>query len=144
MGSMSVRTWRVLAIVLVVAVAATWSYVLLLRCKGRIVTIGVEAYSDPGATQVLREIDWGTIAPGQGYSRTAYIRNMGSIPCTLNWTTRDFDPPGASVIVFSTDYQGQTLAPGQILPVVVGIFPPWGVPAGDFTFTIVITARYEV
>jgi hypothetical protein len=89
----------------------------------------IEVYSDPSGTINVTSIDWGTCYISETVTRSAYIRNEGTVSITLLYNTSDWEVivnDGSSWIPsqtaesrfeFSTNFNGTVLAPDQIIPV---------------------------
>jgi len=109
---------------------------------GVIKTIGAKAYSDSECTQELSSIDWGTLEPGSTKSFTIYIKNEGNVDVTLNLSTENWNPESASnYITISWNYDGSSIAPGQVLQITLNLRVSNSVSGVDnFSFDIVITA----
>ena len=107
----------VIAAVVVTAVvtAAVMYFALRVRGHGRIVTVGLEAYADPGATQPVSEIDWGDIWPGGTAVATIYLKSTSSVPVTISLALENWIPSAASdYMTVEWDYDGSALQPGEV------------------------------
>jgi hypothetical protein len=79
-------------------------------------TINVGLYTDPAATNVCSNIEWGTISPGSNVTQTIYVKNTGNTPETLRLTTSGWNPSNAtSTLTLTWDKQGSTLPAGSIV-----------------------------
>ena len=58
---------------------AAVSNIVQIRNVGTIRAIGVEVYADESLEQILHEISWGTLNPGENKSATAWIKNTGNV-----------------------------------------------------------------
>ena len=70
------------------------TYLVSIQNVGTIRSIGVEVYADEALTQILNQITWGTMDPGETRNTTAYIKNTGNDAQKLvlwneNWNPTD-------------------------------------------------------
>jgi formate hydrogenlyase subunit 4 len=81
---------------------------------GLVVAVNVGVYSDPACTLNLTSIDWGSVYPGSGVSRTIFVKNTGNVPVTLSMTTTAWNPAGAAgQITVAWDKENAVLNLGQ-------------------------------
>ena len=86
--------------------------------SGYIHTIGLEVYKDQECTQPCTSIDWGTLRPGGTATYVVYAKLLGNTPATLSMTYGNWTPPEAqNYITLSWNYTGNTLNPGDVLPI---------------------------
>ncbi|MBA7646862.1 hypothetical protein ES703_54628 [subsurface metagenome] len=125
----------------VVTVAAVF-FALRVRGRGRIVTVGLEAYADPGATQLVSWIDWGDISPGGTAVATLYLKSTSSVPVTLSLVLENWIPSAAQdFLTVEWDYDGSALQPGEVRAVVFPLRVSGSISGiSNFEFDLVITA----
>jgi len=111
---------------------------------GKIVTIGVNAYSDPAGVNPLTSINWGSRMPGDQATVTAYIKNTSTnLNVTLSLATSNWVPTvAAKYLTLSWNYtSGYVLTPSKIIPVALTLSVAQNITGVDsFSFTITITA----
>jgi hypothetical protein len=114
-----------------------------LSTSGVLAGAGVGIYSDAACTQNLTLIDWGLIYPGETYTVTCYLKNLGNIDTALTINTLNWAPPLASTyLTFQTDYAGQTLQPDAVLPLTVTLHASEDTAGFDaFSFDITVTVQ---
>jgi hypothetical protein len=79
-------------------------------------TINVGLYTDPTATNVCTNIEWGTINPGSNVTQTIYVKNTGNTPEILRLTTSGWNPSNAtSTLTLTWNKEGSTLLAGSIV-----------------------------
>lgn len=143
MVSIKQWVWVVIAIVVVTSVAyAAIPYLLRIRGSGRIITVGLEAYADAGATQPVSEIDWGEISPGGTAVATLYLKSTSSVPVTLSFGLENWSPAAAAdYMTVDWDYDGSTLQPGEVRGVRFTLRVSGSISGiTNFEFDLVITA----
>jgi len=59
-------------------------------------TAGLGVYSDSACTQSLTSTDWGTVSPGDSATRTAYVKNLGSVQLRLSLSKTNWNPTSAN------------------------------------------------
>jgi len=103
-------------------------------------TIEIDVYSDPGCTQVMSSVEWGSIEAGGSVDRVVYIKNAGDYGVTLSLTTDNWSPAGAAdYLALSWDYDGSALGPGGVVGVTLTLSVNSSVSGIDsFSFDIVI------
>jgi hypothetical protein len=107
MNSKSERFWRllpgskVIACFVAVSVAALLvgavigASIVRIRNVGTIRAVGVEVYADECLTEVLVEISWGMLNPGEIRNFDAWIKNTGNDAQKLVLWTEGWDPVAA-------------------------------------------------
>jgi len=100
---------------------------------GRIKAVGCSVNVDT--------IDWGLIGPGETVKRTVIVNNTGTVPCTLSFSTEDWNPPEAVDYLFlSWNYAGTVLQPKDAVIIDFQLYVSETVQnITDFSFTITIT-----
>lgn len=78
----------------VIGAIATYQIVRI-KTTGKIVTVGVEVYSDLALTKPLTDINWGNIQAGQQSYVDCYIKNIQNSDVTLTIETENFSPTTA-------------------------------------------------
>jgi hypothetical protein len=117
------RLWFVIiAFVVLVPVLfafASLQYQATISTKGNIKAVGVQFYVDSAGGTPTSQIDWGMLSPGQTVSMTLYCKSTSNVPMTLSMAVGNFNPPsGSSYLACTWNYNGSTLSPGQIIPIV--------------------------
>ncbi len=111
-----------LSVTLIVANASSiyglLSTVSSLGNSGIVATANLGVYSNSGGTTTLSSINWGYISPGGNVNYTIYVKNTGSVPLTLTFTTGSWSPSGASsYFTLMWDYAGSTINVNAIVPI---------------------------
>jgi len=89
-----------------------------IRNVGTIRAIGVEVYKDQSLTEVLHEISWGTLNPGDTKTFDAYIKNTGNDSQKLVMWTETWNPGAAqNYITLTWNYNNQPIPAGNSIPV---------------------------
>jgi len=79
-------------------------------------------YSDGGCQNNLTSVNWGSLQPGGGTSKTVYLRNHGNVALTLSLSTSGWNPSvAASYITVSWDKAGVVLGAGQTVAAVLSL-----------------------
>jgi len=71
----------------------------------------LKTYSDPNCTQEITSFDLGSHSPGESFTYTIYIKNLGEV--TVNLTISS-DQPGIFAAKGYVDYCNGTLDPGEV------------------------------
>jgi len=99
-----------LALVGAVAVTGILTTSRTIGSSGTVKAINVEVYWDSACTDVVSEIDWGTIEPGEPVTNTVYVKNTGNTAMTLSMTYSGWNPAEAGdYITLSWDKEGATV-----------------------------------
>lgn len=122
---------RKLAVPLVLLVAfvcgllvGTASYAIIkqvsqIRNIGTVRTIGVEVYVDEALTEVMTEIAWGKLDPGEVRSVDAWVKNTGNDAQKLVMWTENWNPTSAQDWMFlAWNYDISWIAVNSSFPVV--------------------------
>ena len=115
---------------------------LVIHNSGYVYGVGVEVYWDSECTNPCTAINWGDLYPGDVKTQQLYIKNIENTPCTLTLATANWSPWSASIyIAVSWNYTGQTLNPGEVLPVTFTLEVSQQITGiHEFQFDIIITA----
>jgi hypothetical protein len=98
---------------------AAYNQLVQIRNVGTIRAIGVEVYANEAVTEVLTEIAWGTLDPGEARSVDAWIKNTGNDAQKLILWTESWDPVAAqNSIMLNWDYGNDWIPVGASIPVV--------------------------
>jgi len=90
-----------------------------IRNIGAVRTIGVEVYVDEALTEVLTEIAWGTLDPGEVRSVDAWVKNTGNDAQKLVMWTENWNPKTAQDWMFlGWNYDSSWIAVNASVPVV--------------------------
>ena len=108
----------------------------------QIQTAGVVAYRDFACTTGVSEVAWGSLAPGSSSTNTFYLKNEGTTSLTLSLDTTSWNPTSApNYMTLSWDYNGQTIAPDQVIQVTLTLSVSQGINGINyFGFEIMINA----
>jgi len=110
----------VLALVGGVAVTGLLTASRTIGSSGIVKAINVEVYWDLEGTQLVDQIDWGNIEPGDSVDKTIYIKNTGNAALTLNMTYSGWVPLEAgNYITLSWDKEGATVNPDGVVTAVL-------------------------
>ena len=107
----------------VILVTSSYAFGLLTNQRtvdttGILNSVDIGVYSDAACTQNKTTINWGGCNPGDNKTAALYIKNLGTNGFTLSTQTLNWNPSTASqYFTLSSNYGGQTLTPGQVLPV---------------------------
>jgi len=125
------KFWRLLpstrVIVCFVAVSAVMLLVgavigvslVRIRNVGTIRAVGVQVYADEALTDVLNEISWGTLDPGESRNFNCWVKNTGNDAQKLILWTENWIPTSAQdSILLTWDYADGWIAAGASIPVV--------------------------
>lgn len=97
---------------------AAVSSLVQIRNVGTIRAVGVEVYSDESLEQILHEVSWGTLNPGENKSVTAWIKNTGNDAQKLILWTEGWEPVDAqNSILLSWDYNNEWIEASSSIPV---------------------------
>jgi len=103
-------------------------------------SVNVGFYSDKNCTVPITSIDWGILSPGSSKTVTTYLRNEGNVGLTLSINMTNVNPPGASkYLSLTTNYDGGTISPNQILELALTLNVTADAQGTDFSFDIVIS-----
>lgn len=129
-----------LAAVSAVAVTGLLTASRTISSSGTVKAINVEVYWDSGLTNVVSEIDWGTIESGGSVTKTIYITNTGNTAMTLNMTYYGWVPAEAgNYITLSWDKEGLTVDPDAVVAAVLTLSVSETISGIEsFSFNIVI------
>ena len=106
------------AVIVIAAVAVALVAQRNIKSTGRIKSVGGETWADENRTIVLREIDWGDFSPGDVKGVVFWAQNTGKINVTLSFNTTAWEPTNAAdYILYSWNYTGRVLPPGNIEPI---------------------------
>jgi len=97
-------------------------------------------YSDAEKTSNVTSIDWGTCYVGGSINRIIYVVDTGNVNELLNFSASDWNPASASILQFTTDYNGTVLTPNQMVKVMLTLTIPSNAPTGPFSFNIIVNA----
>jgi hypothetical protein len=106
----------------------TTSYAIIdrvtqIRNIGAVRAIGVEVYTDEALTEVLAEIVWGTLDPGEIRSVDAWVKNIGNDAQKLVMWTENWKPTVAQDRMCLTwNYDDSWITVNASVPVVFTFF----------------------
>jgi hypothetical protein len=100
-------------------VYGAYERVKLIRNVGTLRAIGVEIYADQALTQILEEIAWGTLDPGETKTFNAWVKNTGNDAQKLVMWTENWNPTTAfDSISLTWNYDDSWIPVGDSIPVV--------------------------
>jgi hypothetical protein len=103
-------------------VYGAYERVKLIRNVGTLRAIGVEIYADQALTQILEEIAWGTLDPGETKSFNAWVKNTGNDMQKLVMWTENWNPTTAfDQINLAWNYNDAWIPVGDSIPVVFSL-----------------------
>jgi hypothetical protein len=89
-----------------------------IRNVGTIRAIGVEVYANQGLTEILQEISWGTLNPGDTKTFDAWIKNTGNDSQKLVMWTETWNPGAAqNSITLNWNYTNEPVPSGDSIAV---------------------------
>ena len=108
--------------------------------SGTINAINIEVYWDIECTQIVNEIEWGIIEPGDSVIETIYIKNTGNAALTLSMSHFYWDPEEAGdYITLAWDKEGETIDPDSVIGAILTLFVSDSISGiTTFSFNIVI------
>lgn len=108
---------------------------------GSVRAINVEVYWDSGCINVVSEIAWGSLEPGDSATKTIYIKNTGNAALTLNMTCSGWDPSGAEDdITLTWDKEDASVNPDAVVTAVLTLsVSPSISEITNFSLNIIIT-----
>ena len=78
-------------------------------------TIEVDTFSDPDCLNPITSVNWGVIEAGGTSTSTIYLLNNGNVDTVVYLESHNWVPYETSnYMVLSWDYDGTSLAPGEI------------------------------
>lgn len=109
---------------------------------------GLPTFTNPDTARIpavaglafsVEVITWGTVYPGQSYSKAFRATNMGNVPLTLNVTAWNWSPTNASrYLGLTSNATGITLSPGMACGIGLVLVVAPRAPPGDFAFDITV------
>lgn len=104
-------------------------------------TVGLGVYSDQACTTPLSSINWGEVTPGQSYSRTIYLKNLGNIKVKLSMTTGNWTPSSAiSYLTLTWNRENYVLNVSASIEATLILVVSSTAQGGSFSFDISIIA----
>jgi hypothetical protein len=131
------------AAILIAALVLT--YTVQIHNTGTINTTGFVLWADQNRTIAYgptKGITWGTFNPGDIHAVMGWAQNTQNTNITLSYTLGNWNPTSAQqYLVFSWNYTGQILHPGDIIPVQMNLQALANVTGvTNFSFDINMTA----
>ena len=100
-------------------VYGAYERVKLIRNVGTLRAIGVEIYADQALTQILEEIAWGTLDPGETRNYDVRVKNTGNDAQKLVMWTENWNPTTAfDSISLTWNYDDSWIPAADSIPVV--------------------------
>lgn len=102
--------------------------------------VEIDVYGDSACTQVLSDIEWGSIEAGGSVDNVVYVKNSGDQSVTLSLATESWTPAGATDYMgLSWDYDGSALGPGAVVELTLTLTVDSAITGIEsFSFDIVI------
>lgn len=145
------RTSLIIAAVAITAICLSFATSALLSPPGSgpfvaqptstpLQSIGVNAYTDPQATVLCSEIDWGTIDEGENATQTIYVKNALDSNVTLHIYASEWMPVEAEGLMdLFWDLEGVSVLPGEVVAATLTLTTSWDMGAVDsFGFTLTV------
>lgn len=103
-------------------------------------TENIDIFTDPQATSLCTQIDWGTLTEGTTATHTLYLKNVGNKNQTLHLTTSDWTPASTtSLMTLSWNKENTTLNPGSVIAATLTLSAAQDMADVDsFSFNIII------
>ena len=92
----------IVALISGLAVSGLVTVTRTLSSSGTVNTVNVEVFWDVDCTQIITDIDWGVLDPGENTSQTIYVKNTGSTAMMLNMTYSGWNPVEAGTYLTLT------------------------------------------
>lgn len=110
----------IVALISGLAVSGLVTVTRTLSSSGTVNTINVEVFWDVDCTQIITDIDWGALDPGENTSKTIYVKNTGSTAMMLNMTYSGWNPVEAGTYLSLTwDREGAIVAVDEVASAVL-------------------------
>ena len=91
-----------------------------IQMSGVIASANLGVYSDNACTQSLTSINWGTLEPGGSVARTIYVKNIGTVPLTLNLAVSNWAPTTSNTYLTVTwNHENYALGVGNSVSVII-------------------------
>jgi len=118
------------------------SSVIPISSTGVIASANIRFYRESGCVNNLTSINWGTLYPGASRTVTVYVKNLGTVPLSLDFYLADWNPSTASTyLTLSWDYSGMELQPNQVLSITFTLEVSQSIQGiTNFDFNIYVTA----
>jgi len=110
---------------------------------GKLVAINVTAWYDENCTIPCTEIDWGTVYPGDTFSKEIYLKTLGNANATLHSYAINWSPSGIDQYLnYSWDSENKTILPNQPIKVTLYLTVSSDIPYtySEFSFDIIVEA----
>ena len=107
---------------------------------GKLKALNVEVYQDSACTQILSQIDWGSLEPGAVIEKTIYVKNSGNTASIIRLSTSNWNPTEASnYFTLSWNKEGATVNPNSVATAVLKLTVSSSISGiSTFSFNIVI------
>jgi hypothetical protein len=107
---------------------------------GSIKSINVEVYWDSECTQVINEVDWGQVMPGEDIIKTVYVKNSGNSPMTLSLSYSAWSPVEAgNYLSLAWNREGSVVNAGSVRSAVLTLSVDYSIfGISDYSFNILI------
>jgi len=110
----------IVALISGLAVSGLVTVTRTLSSSGTVNTVNVEVFWDVDCTQIITDIDWGVLDPGESTSKTIYVKNTGSTAMMLNMTYSGWNPVEAGTYLSLTwDREGAIVAVDEVASAVL-------------------------
>jgi len=113
-----------------------------IQSTGHIFTLnlGIGIYNDPECTNILSQLNWGTLTAGESASNTIYIKNTGNTQLHINISTANWIPTdGHTHITLTSNVNNFPLNLGSTQSAILTLTVSNNIPGDiDFSFEIVV------
>lgn len=113
--------------------------------SGIVVDEDLEIYGDKNLTQVIDDIDWGPLRPGENESIIIWVQNIGNLNSTIFLYTGNYSSTEAQMYLqLEWNYTaGQVLQPMEAIPIHLNLVVSQNITGIDvFHFDIVISIEW--
>jgi len=114
--------------------------------EGRMAKGNIRLYWESDGVNEVSSIVWGAVRPGESYTVTIYVRNVGTEALTLELGERRWKPRiAATYMLLRWDYTDETIEPGTTRPVTLNLtVSEYAEGIDTFSFDILVTGTYSI
>lgn len=147
------RTLRVrtaaFAICLVLTCVSVYGFptaAAFVRNERRMAKGNIRLYWESEGVNEVSSIVWGALRPGESYTVTIYVRNVGTESLTLELGEKRWKPRIAAIyMLLRWDYTDETVEPGTTRPVTLSLaVSEYAEGIDTFSFDILVTGTYGI
>ena len=116
------------------------------RNERRMAKGNIRLYWESECVNEVSSIAWGTVRPGESYTVTIYVRNVGTEALTLELGEKRWKPRiAATYMLLRWDYTDETIEPGTTRPVTLNLtVSEYAEGIDTFSFDILVTGTYGI